>query len=133
MRLVSAYEVTSNSILYRLLEERPISANISHQEMPTWKEHKKFVKNHPYTAWYLIMEDEEVLGSIYLTQQDEIGIFLFKKHQGNGHAGKTIKMLMKLHPRKFYLANINPENKDSIIMFDRLGFTLIQNTYKFNV
>jgi RimJ/RimL family protein N-acetyltransferase len=133
MRLVSAYEVTSNSILYRLLEERPVSANISHQEMPTWKKHKQFVKSRPYSAWFLIMDGEEVLGSIYLTQQDEIGIFLFEKHQGNGHAGKAISMLMKLHPRKRYLANINPNNEGSIRMFKRLGFAHIQNTYLFDV
>ena len=133
VRLVGAYEITSDFILYGLLEERPVSANISHQEMPTWEEHKRFIKSRPYTAWYLIMDGEEALGSIYLSQQDEIGVFLFKKHQGNGYAKMAIKMLTEEHPRKRYLANINPENKESISMFERLGFIHIQNTYALDV
>ncbi len=38
--------------------------------------------------------------------------------------------LMEAHPRKKYLANINPANERSIHMFEKLGFKHIQNTYE---
>lgn len=133
MKLIPTGDVPSDDILYKLLEERPSSTNISHREMPTFGEHKRFVRNHPYTAWYLIMDGSDALGSIYLTRYDEIGIFLFKQHQRNGHAKRAIKLLMKRHQRDRFFANINPENKMSARMFERFGFSHIQNTYQFNV
>ena len=132
MKLIRTGDVSSDAVLYKLLEERPSSANISHREMPTFDEHKRFVRNHPYHAWYLIMDKSDALGSIYLTRYDEIGIFLFKEYQGSGYAKRAIKMLMKLHQRERYFANVNPENKMSARMFERFGFTHIQNTYAFD-
>jgi RimJ/RimL family protein N-acetyltransferase len=128
MILSSVYDVCSDLVLYRLLKDRP--------KIASWEEHKSFVESHPYRAWYLIMEDEkslEVLGAIYLTDQDEIGVSLFKKHRKHGYAVQAISLLKELHPRDQYLANINPKNKDSIRMFEKLGFVHIQNTYQLNV
>lgn len=132
MKLVSVYEVAADAVLYQLLQERPASANISHKAIPSWEEHKRFLESHPYTAWYLVMKSEtslDVLGSIYLTRDNEIGIFLFKKHQGRGHARQAIRALMKLHPRERYLANIALGNESSLGLFKKLGFVHIQNTY----
>lgn len=136
MKLVDVYDVPSDVVLYRLLEERPTFANISHRKMPTWREHKKFLESRPYDAWYLIMQSEtsmEVCGSVYLTRDAEIGIFLFEKHQGKGYASAAIQALMEKHPRDCYRANINPNNHNSIAMFELAGFTHIQNTYELHV
>lgn len=131
MQLVDVYKhPESPLILWQLLQERTPSQSISHQKMPTWNEHCLFVANHPYLAWYLI-EIDEVVGSVYLTHLNEIGIFIFIEHQGKGYASKAIKLLMKKHPRPQYLANINPANDGSIKMFQKLGFKHIQNTYSY--
>ncbi len=135
MRLVDVYAVDSSKVLYELLKERPANANISHTAMPSWMAHIFFVSKMPYAAWYLIMASEtspEVLGSIYLTKANEIGIFIFKRHQGMGHAGGAIKELMRLHPRERYLANIAPSNQPSLGLFKHLGFEKIQETYEFH-
>ena len=136
VNLVNVYDISSELVLYRLLEGRPKHANISHREMPDWKEHQAFVRSKPYTAWYLIIKQKAlsgVYGSVYLTKDNEIGVFLFKKYQGKGFGQDAIWMLMEKHPRKRYLANINPENEGSIGTFEGLGFHHIQNTYEFNV
>ena len=39
---------------------------------------------------------------------------------------------MKRHPRKRFLANVNPRNKKSIAMFEAMGFRHLQNTYELN-
>ncbi|KKN52512.1 hypothetical protein LCGC14_0612010 [marine sediment metagenome] len=135
MRLVDIYKSPDSvDVLYRLLEERPKSANISHKLMPSRKKHKGFVESCPYTAWYLVLVTYgQRVGAIYLTREDEIGVSIFKDHERCGYATTAIRMLMGLHPRKRFLANINPENEGSIAMFEKLGFSHIQNTYALDV
>ena len=116
--------------LYVLLGERTKNQSISHKEMPSLDKHIKFVESLPYPHWYLIFandEDDACVGAIYLTQRNEIGIGIFKDCQNNGYASEAIKQLMSLHSCKF-LANINPENKASIKLFENLGFKHIQET-----
>ena len=65
--------------LYDLLKYRDENSNISHKKMPSYNEHLKFVKSKPYTKWYIILKSKDRIGSIYLSKNDEIGIFLSKK------------------------------------------------------
>ncbi len=118
--------------LYRLLEERTEDVNISHRSMPSWRSHVRFVRSKPYRAWYLIEAKGEIVGAVYLSKADEIGVFLFRKHQGHGLGPKAVAAIMKRHPRRRFLANINPRNKGSIAMFESMGFRHLQNTYEFN-
>ncbi len=132
MKLVPVWhEERAVDILYELLKERAPHVNISHRTMPTMEEHKAFVESTPYAAWYLIQVDDDYVGSIYLSRNDEIGVFIFAKYRGKGHGPGAIKMIMELHKRGRYLANINPANSESIRMFRRLGFKKLQLTYEF--
>lgn len=131
MRLVSVYRVRSApTLLYELLKTRVPHMNISHQKLPSLKEHKRFVRSIPYRYWYLIEVGRRFVGSVYLTRQNEIGIFLFPEFHGRGYAGNAIRVLMAKHPRERFLANINPANTQSIRLFRRLGFSMLQHTYE---
>ena len=132
MDLVSVYRVPNiaPNLLYKLLEERDQSVNISHRRMPSWDEHLGFIASRPYGAWYLIRVSGVYVGAIYLSKQDEIGIFVLSEHRGKGYGPQAIEALMARHPRPRFLANINPANERSIDMFGRLGFHLIQHTYE---
>ena len=116
--------------LYELLRERDPRVNISHKKMPTYDEHVKFVMSKPYSKWYVILYDNQKAGSIYLSKQDEIGIFIKKEMQNEGIGNKSLKLLLKQNPRSRYLANVNPKNKKSITFFKKNGFKLIQYTYE---
>ncbi len=116
--------------LYDLLKKRDPRANISHKKMPTFEEHRKFVISKPYTAWYVIMVNENRAGSIYLSKNDEIGIFLIKDFFGKNVGAEAMKQLMKLHVRKRYLANVAPENIVSQKFFQKNKFTGLQYTYE---
>ena len=118
--------------LYNLLDERKPVTYISHKKMPTYEEHVNFVKSSPYSKWYIIEVDGERSGSIYLTKQNEIGIFLNEGLQEKGIGSNALNVLIGKNPDLRYLANINPENKKSIKFFKKLGFTLIQYTYELN-
>ena len=116
--------------LYHLLMERDSNVNISHKKMPTYKQHLKFVMSKPYTKWYIIKYYGIKSGSIYLTKQDEIGIFLKKESKKKGVGKLALKLLIQKNKRPRYLANINPKNTTSIKFFKKNGFNLIQYTYE---
>ena len=116
--------------LYNLLMERDARANISHKKMPTYNEHVKFVSSKPYPKWYIILCDVNRAGSIYLTSQNEIGIFIKKSFQNKQIGDIALRKLIQKNPKKRYLANVNPKNKKSICFFKNHGFKLIQHTFE---
>ena len=116
--------------LYDLLKERDARVNISHKKMPTYNEHLKFIKSKPYTKWYIVKWGTQKIASIYLTSQNEIGIFIKKTHQNKNLGGIIMSQLIQKNPRERYLANVSPKNKISEIFFKSHGFKFIQKTYE---
>ncbi|MGQ0790780.1 MAG: N-acetyltransferase [Nitrosopumilaceae archaeon] len=116
--------------LYELLQKRDIMANISHKKMPSYSQHIKFVSSNPYSYWYIILIDHEKVGSIYLTKLNEVGISIMKEKQIKNLEMMVLKILMKKHPKKRYLANISARNKKQKGFFQSQGFKLIQYTYE---
>ena len=130
--LTSVYrEPGAATILYHLLQERTPEMSISHKAMPTIMEHAKFMASIPYQGWYIVRANyaPAPVGAIYLTRAREVGIFIFKAHQGKGYAHAALAELRKLHPGRM-LANISPENARSIKFFEKHGARLIQYTYE---
>jgi RimJ/RimL family protein N-acetyltransferase len=131
---ISLKSVTNSDtkFLFDLLKEREPRVNISHKKMPTYNEHIKFIKSKPYSKWYIILKSKQRVGSIYLSKNDEIGIFLSKKFQGKNVGNFALNELMKKNRRKRFLANVNPKNKKSTSFFKNNGFKLIQYTFEKN-
>ena len=119
-----------NKFLYNLLKERDSNVNISHKKMPTFNEHIKFIKSKPYTKWYIVKYGAQKIASIYLTSQNEIGIFIKKTHQNKNLGGTIMSELIQKNPRDRYLANVSPKNKTSEKFFKSHGFKFIQKTYE---
>lgn len=117
--------------LYELLKKRDPQTNISHKKMPTYTQHVKFVTSKPYKSWYVVHLDAKKVGSVYLSKQNEIGIFLLKEHQGLKLGKKILKLLMEKNPEERYLANVSPKNHRSINFFEKNKFRLIQHTFEF--
>lgn len=116
--------------LYELLLERDPKINISHKKIPTYQQHKKFVNSKPYLKWYVIYFKDIKIGSVYLSQQNEIGIHVKKKWNDESTLKIVVKLLMQKNPKNRYLVNINPKNKKLIRFFKNQGFKLIQHTYE---
>ena len=121
--------VDDAEFLFDLLKQREGTVNISHKSLPDWEEHLQYVKKHGYQSWDIIWVENTRIGNIYLTKNDEIGIFIDKKLQFHGYGSKALEEFMKKNGKKRYLANINPTNYKSIQFFGKHGFTHIQNTY----
>ena len=117
------------TFLYDLLKERESNVNISHKKMPTYAQHIKFIESRPYSKWYVIILNNQKIGSAYLSKQNEIGIFITKNKQRKKLGTSVLDMIIKKNHRKRYLANVNPKNKKSISFFKKNGFELIQHTF----
>jgi len=133
MKLVNVYcydKEVRYETLYEVLSERTPAQSISHKAMPSFTEHKAFVDSHPYAMWAFICSAKNhnnIVGTIYLTRDGEIGIAVFSAYRGQGIGSKALKALIKNHKGP-YLANINPSNRPSMEFFAKHGFTHIQNT-----
>ena len=100
--------------------ERDSRQNISHKKMPTYNQHMSFVSSKPYSKWYVILYGMNKVGSIYLTSQNEIGIFIKKSFQNMQIGDTALREIIKK----------NPKNKKSIQFFKNHGFKLIQYTFE---
>lgn len=132
IQLVDVYQYYTAStlrFLYELLKEREPIASISHREIPSFEDHVRFIESNPYLAWYLVQSKYGIsIGSIYLTERREIGIFIKKGWQHGGYGQAAVRELIRLHPGGPFYANINPKNDRSIRFFEQLGFGLKQLT-----
>lgn len=116
--------------LYDLLAERPKEACISHKKMPTFEEHKRFVDSFPYKEWWVIMDGHDMAGSVYLTHQNEFGMFIKNGFEGKQIATKTFKWVREKYPGERLFSNVNPNNKRIIEVLTRLGCKKVQETYE---
>lgn len=99
--------------LYDLLNERSSKSNISNRKVTSWKDHLNFIDyNNPYSDWYIIQNNKQWTGSIYLTHRNEIGIYISMKFRKQGIGKDALKLLIEKHPRRFYYSNVNPNNED---------------------
>lgn len=128
LREVDPYSRRDLRHLYNMLAERKPFQSISHKRMPSFEDHVAFVRMEPYKAWYLIEYDGFVVGNVYITEANELGIAIYSNQKGKGYGMAAIEEVMTRFDGPF-LANINPLNDASIEFFTALGFTKLQVTY----
>jgi RimJ/RimL family protein N-acetyltransferase len=131
MNLINVYDRQDRAdILYRLLGERDETINVTHTGMPCYGDHVRYVESRPYECWYFIEVDGQIVGACYVTKKSELGIFIFKQHQGSGYGPEALRNLMWRTGKRKYIANINPRNERSAYLFSRLGFVPSQVVYE---
>lgn len=106
--------------------------------MPSLLRHKEFVFSHPYRAWYIMKASEGCVGSIYLTNGNNIGISTVSGAEE--YVPSAIEMILKKHKplpaiRSVRGAefdfNVSPANKKLIAALKLMGANLVQVTYAF--
>ncbi len=129
MRLVDVYYGTKEQqelkehFLYQLLSERKPWQNISHKEMPTYEGHVHFVRSKPYKAWYIVEIDNNLVGAMYLSKANEIGIFLLESYTNMGYGSAMLNTLYQVHEKeREFIANISPNNSSSLAFFSNRGY-----------
>ena len=119
--------------LYDLLKNRDPITNISHIKMPSYVEHVNFLNSKPYSKWYIIKQRNQKIGSVYLSKNDEVGIFIKEGFQGEGIGEIILHELMKNNVRKRYIANVSIKNKGAMKFFKKNKFKLVQHTFEFRI
>lgn len=138
VKLIDVYAVPyREELLYKLLKERDSTSNISHSKMPGMGDHVRFIESKPYALWFFIVVDA-VVGAMYLTHNNEIGIQILKEHRRKRYAIAAIKKFVEeITPlpgipsvrAKEFCANIAPHNEPAKALFEKSGFTIRQWTY----
>lgn len=120
--------------LYELLRNR--GSNISHTEMPSFEEHRKFVLKHPYRFWYIVKQPSAILGSIYFHYDNSIGINMPGKN--SILIAATLKKALCMHkPLKgkksirsnAFFVNASPQDRKLKKALRDLGWSVLQVSY----
>lgn len=73
---ISLQEVIPNDAqvehLYEHLKTRLY--NISHEQLPSFDQHKEFVQHHPYRKWFILEKSELIIGNLYVQHDNSVGI-----------------------------------------------------------
>ena len=121
-------------ILYILLSKRKYS--ISHKKLPSYLEHKNFVNNSPYRVWYLIKNINSYIGSIYISNENVIGLNV--DFHNSGEYIEILKILLNIHkPLKpinsirnsHFVINVSPHNKVLLDCMNKIGMEHIQTSF----
>lgn len=121
--------------LFHLLNER--THRISHKHDVSYDRHKQFVSTNPYRVWFLVRMDGELLGSVYITSENTIGINI----SGSEH-DVLIRTIVDFVKSNFepleaipsvriaaFAINVPPTNEHLIKSLTNLGSELAQLTF----
>jgi hypothetical protein len=105
--------------------------------LPSYEEHEKFVRNHPYRAWYLIEVKGEAVGSFYVSKENTIGINLDPVENRTVrsivdfvlHEFVPLPEIRSVRGDGFYI-HVSPANFQLCEALDQLGFSFVQKTYR---
>jgi len=122
-------------ILYAQLKER--THTISHKKLSSFDEHKRFVVNNPYRAWFIVKENMNAIGNIYVQFDNSIGL-----NCGDDVTEEQIKKVLvmlfaKLLPLEAipsvrfgdFFVNVSSSNSSLQNKLHNLGFMETQRTY----
>ena len=120
--------------LYLMLLNRKHS--ISHNKLPSSKEHNKFVLKNTYIDWYLIYKNKYLLGSVYIQKDNSIGINLDQpikddvleviKYIKNNH--RPLRPIKSLRRGGFFL-NVASDDLVLIKILNKLKKNEIQRSF----
>ena len=118
--------------LYSVLALRTSDVYISSGvKLPTWRAHVAHWESDIYAEAWIIMLDDLPAGYCYLSKGGEIGIHLIEICQGHGIGPAVVRHLCRSYPGRVLLANVSPYNIRSQRMFEKLGWSEVQKTYRF--
>lgn len=125
--------------LFLQLTERTYA--ISHRNNPSFEEHKNFVVNHPYRAWFIINDNEKPIGNVYIHTDNSIGLNCPTEICEDG-----IKLILGMITERYspfheipsvrygnYFLNVSTENSSLQQKLLNLGLTESQRTYVFPI
>jgi hypothetical protein len=126
---------TQTGITYDLLAQR--SHGISHGFTPVFEDHVKFVNSNPYRAWYLVMNNQEVIGTFYISKENTIGININEINYAQTVAAIINYVKNNYSPlpeiksvrASIFTINVPPKNLSLIKTLEKLDKKILQVSY----
>ena len=123
-------------LLFELFKKRNKETRISSSSRLSFQVHEKFVETNPYRYWFLVKKDSNFIGSVYVTYENFIGIFLVDKHIDKlesviriiKNQCKPLQAIPSVRNMGFSI-NVSIENKILADELQKMGANLIQKTY----
>ena len=121
--------------LFNLLKMRNFL--ISHEGKISFSTHCQFVEDHPYRQWFFIEFCNKIIGSIYISKDNSLGIDLNKENLI--HLAGTLNILYKKYKplkginsvrNKNFFINVSDKNNYLKQALKRLGYSPIQTSYQ---
>lgn len=121
--------------LYLHLSDRSECESISHEKMPTLKEHKKFVLSRPYDKWFFVRNlSGAIVGNVYLNYVTErnkkwinASIYILSRFRSNGAGEFCLDMLFKMCDKVFI--NVGVRNNLGMQYLEDRGFSIAQHCF----
>tara|TARA_Y200000002_G_C22556653_1_gene610635 strand:+ start:309 stop:638 length:330 start_codon:yes stop_codon:yes gene_type:complete len=105
--------------------------------MPSFEEHKKFVISNPYINWFIVTKNEFKIGSVYLNQDNSIGLNILEEYR-HTLSELILDLENKLNPQKevksiisrnsFY--NVSPKDVFFINTLKKLGYEVSKISFR---
>lgn len=127
---------TKNQMEHLFEQLRRRTHNISHKQMPTFSEHVKFVRRHPYRMWFLIKVGEEYIGNAYVQFDNSIGLSLLQiKREDVPRILQAIQKEIQPLPeiksvrKNGFHINVAPSNTSLLQIFKSMGLSESQRSF----
>ena len=136
--LIKVEKTTKDAtLLFEILKKR--TPSISHKSLPTFQEHKNFVLNHPYRAWFIVKNNSDHIGTVYILKNNSIGVNLIKEKKTATpwvikeilSKYKPLKEIKSVRAAEFDF-HVSPRNADFVSILEKMGARLAQSTYVFD-
>jgi len=96
------------------------------------KDWNKLLYNNSYFEMFAVLSGDDIVGYVSLYEQGKsiigAGIRILEKYRMNGYGSKAVELALELARQKGYVkavAQINVNNKASISLHNKLGFSIV--------
>lgn len=125
-------------LLFERLKNRTPTEAISHASVPEFNAHMAFFESRPYRYWYLVEIDSVIAGTLYITDENSIGVSLDAQYAEttscvirNAIEGHTPLPAVPSKRVSQFSINVSPGNEQLAKAVTELGGVHVQNTYIF--
>ena len=125
------------TFLFEIFQKRKKNDRISSFINLSYEEHCRFINEHPYRYWFLVKKTDRYIGTLYISNENCIGIHLLQRYQN--YFELLINQVLETYEplpavpsvrSSNFIVNISPNNNQLETILQKMGANCIQKTFK---
>ena len=97
-------------------------------ETPSYEQHKKYLQTTSrYKVHYIWVEDGAMIASVYLTQENELGLFIVRERCNAGLSVVIVDAIRDRHPTEWITCHVHADNIGCNKAAAKCGFKHVAN------